>query len=75
MTSNVRTQRHKAPRDGVSFLIRISASRIMASVYLPSVSAADMRAVRFPFSALSQRPEPGDVDLSIPAAAIPVVLA
>jgi hypothetical protein len=35
---------------GVSFLMRISASRIMASVYLPSVSAAEMRAVRLLFS-------------------------
>ena len=50
ITSSVRTQRHKAPRLGVSFLMRISARRIIASVYLPSVSAAEMRPVRLLFS-------------------------
>jgi hypothetical protein len=45
-TSRVRTQRQRAPSEGVSFRMRISASKMSASKYLASVSAAEMRAVR-----------------------------
>lgn len=48
ITSRVRTQRQRAPREGVSFRIRISDSRMRASRYSPSVSAAEIRAVRLP---------------------------
>jgi hypothetical protein len=45
-TSRVRTQRQRAPSVGVSLRMRISASKMRASMYLASVRAADMRAVR-----------------------------
>lgn len=46
MTSSARTQRHKAPREGVSLRMRISASKTLASVNLVSDKAAEIRAVR-----------------------------
>jgi hypothetical protein len=45
-TSSVRTQRQRAPSVGVSFRMRISASKISASMYFASVRAPEMRAVR-----------------------------
>jgi len=72
----VRTQRHKAPRLGVSRLMRISASKMSASVYLVSVRAAEMRAVRLLPSARSIKVESiTNMGFHLPAEFNPVVHA